>query len=99
MFQIGQACSVSSFKISFLSFLVVFSLRWYRLLDRRQLLGLLERIKNVSSQPAEGEVIGGNFLTSVKDLWSAITSYEVIGEERVKHPFSEDLVALLDQLW
>jgi hypothetical protein len=73
-----------------------------RLLDRRQLLGLLERIKNVTSQSTdtEAEPVGGNFLTSVEELWSVLATAEQMEEDaRVKHPFSEQLAALLDRLW
>jgi hypothetical protein len=73
-----------------------------RLLDRRQLLILLERIKNVPSQntDAEARAVGDTFLASVEELWSVLAGSEQMEEEaRVKHPFSEDLATLLDQLW
>jgi hypothetical protein len=71
------------------------------LLDKRQLQGLLELVKNVSRQHVEGEEpVGDVFLTSVDELWTVLTTSEEMDEEaRVKHPFSEDLATLLDQLW
>jgi hypothetical protein len=71
------------------------------LLDRRQLQGLLERIRNLSRQRDEGEEpVGDAFLTSVEELCTMLASSEQMDEEaRVKHPFSEDLGTLLDQLW
>jgi hypothetical protein len=71
------------------------------LLDRRQLQGLLERIKDASKQRDEAdEPVGDALLTSVEELWTVLASSEQMEEEaRVKHPLSEDLATLLDQLW